>query len=348
MSERSDLLQSIATIIEDYREGEIVKPTPDHVEKWVSQFSKDTQIPLLKEVNHVLEIFYIEKEQAKDIFSKDIKNKKITGEKPFAFWQSVNFLRIQKDGQSQKELLALFDECLKAQYNINIDSCGCEGGIFIYLDDILFSGSRIGNDLSLWIKQDAPDNATVHIFVFVVHTLGEYQMLKKIRREAKDAGKKIDFHLWRGITLENRKFDRNTSEVLWPTSIPADNDLIAYIEQEKKFPFEFRKPGGNLKHNYFSSEEGRQLLEQEFLLAGMKIRGLCKNPSNAMRPLGFSAFGLGFGAMIVTFRNCPNNCPLALWWGDPDAPLSNPLGRWYPLVPRKTYEQNINFDENWF
>jgi hypothetical protein len=34
---------------------------------------------------------------------------------------------------------------------------------------------------------------------------------------------------------------------------------------------------------------------------------------------------LGFGSTIVTFRNCPNNAPLAFWAGDP----------WYPLFPRK-------------
>jgi hypothetical protein len=35
---------------------------------------------------------------------------------------------------------------------------------------------------------------------------------------------------------------------------------------------------------------------------------------------------VGFGALIVTFRNCANNCPLGFWVDDP----------WYPLFPRKT------------
>ncbi len=38
---------------------------------------------------------------------------------------------------------------------------------------------------------------------------------------------------------------------------------------------------------------------------------------------------LGFGSLVVTFRNCPNNAPLALWVGDP----------WYPLFPRTTNSQ---------
>lgn len=347
MSERNDLLQSIATIIADYREGEIPKPTPDHVDKWISQFSKDLQIPLLREVKHVLGQLYFAKDLVIDIFNKRIKNENIAGKNPRSFWKKANFLRIQKDGHSQEDLLTLCGECLRKQYGIDINSCGAEDGAFIYLDDILFSGNRIGSDLSLWIQQAAPLKATVHIFVFIVHSLGEWQMMEKLKDEATRVGKKIDFHLWRSMTLENRKSYRNSSEVLWPATIMADADLIAYIDQEKKFPFEFRKPGGNLKNNFFSSEADRQLLESEFLLAGMRIRGFCKNPANVMRPLGFSAFGLGFGAMIVTFRNCPNNCPLALWWGDPDAPPSNPLSKWYPLVPRKTYGRNIDFDVIW-
>jgi hypothetical protein len=35
---------------------------------------------------------------------------------------------------------------------------------------------------------------------------------------------------------------------------------------------------------------------------------------------------LGFGSLIVTFRNCPNNAPLAFWVDSP----------WYPLFPRTT------------
>jgi hypothetical protein len=35
---------------------------------------------------------------------------------------------------------------------------------------------------------------------------------------------------------------------------------------------------------------------------------------------------LGFGSLIVTYRNCPNNAPLALWVDHP----------WYPLFPRTT------------
>lgn len=87
----------------------------------------------------------------------------------------------------------------------------------------------------------------------------------------------------------------------------------------------------------FSSEDGRQLLERELLLAGMQIRSISQNPSPAIRPLGLSPFGVGFGSMIATYRNCPNNAPLALWWGDPKAHSSHPFSHWYPLMQRRTY-----------
>lgn len=83
------------------------------------------------------------------------------------------------------------------------------------------------------------------------------------------------------------------------------------------------------------AEAGRQLLESEFLIAGVKIRSLIQSPKDFIRPLGCGNFGVGFGSMLVTYRNCPNNCPLALWWGDPEA-TSGAL-HWYPLLSRKTY-----------
>jgi len=120
--------------------------------------------------------------------------------------------------------------------------------------------------------------------------------------------------------------------------------LKAYMAEETKFPFKPRTPGGKCEHDIFSSEEGRQLLERELLMAGMRIRSFSQNPNRALRPLGFSPFGLGFGSTIVTYRNCPNNAPLALWWGDPEKPKSHPFSKWCPLVPRKTYGAEEEWD----
>lgn len=338
MKTRAELLTSIATTIQDYRAGEIPQPTPAHVDRWVKQFGAEVQLPLLAELDHVLDKTYFSREVVSGFFAHQIQQKKIAGDNPCAFWQRANFLNIQAHGQSQTEILGLFGEALVAQCGIAVDNCGSEDGPFIYLDDVLFSGGRIGSDLKTWIQDDAPAKAAVHILVIGTHRLGEWQSLEGLKTAAKEAGKNISFSCWAAIRFENRKKYKNSAEVLWPAVVPNDAVLAAYMALETKWPFEPRAAGGVLENKLFSGEPGRQLIEQELLLAGVKIRAGCQDPKRSMRPLGFSAFGLGFGSMVVTYRNCPNNCPLALWWGDANA--TSGAMHWYPLLPRKTYAQS--------
>ena len=61
MNERSKLLVSIADTIKDYRAGEIAQPTPDHVDRWIYQFDNTVQVPLLREMDHVLKGTYLSK-----------------------------------------------------------------------------------------------------------------------------------------------------------------------------------------------------------------------------------------------------------------------------------------------
>lgn len=340
---RADLLASIAATIADYRSGELPKPDQAHVDRWVNQFDGPVQIALLREVDHVFKQTYFSSEFVSNWFADKIKRKELAGANPCEFWKASYLLNIQQRGHSQEEILALFGEHLAAQCGITVDQCGAAGGAYIYLDDMLFSGTRIGTDLKAWITDEAPAIATVHILVIAAHRLGEWQCIKYLKSVAAAAEKRIDFHCWTAVRFENRKKYRNKSEVLWPAVLPDDAGLKAYMAQDERYPFESREAGGKLENNVYSSEEGRQLLEREFVLAGIRIRNGCQDPKRWMRPLGFSAFGLGFGAMIVTFRNCPNNCPLALWWGDPEA-TSGPF-HWYPLLPRKTYGAAFDFDE---
>ena len=277
-------------------------------------------------------------------FTKLVENKQLAGGNPHDFWHNATILDIQHQGHSQTEIRKLFGKVLDGKYGLKIDQCGSIGDTFIYLDDALFTGGRIGADLSDWIAK-GPKKATLHIVVIASHLLGEWMCEGRLREVAIEAEKDIDLHIWAAIRFENRKSFRHDSEVLWPIALPDDDGVQSYVQGETKYPFEPRPPGGKLEKNIFSSEDGRQLLERELLLAGVKIRSFCVNPSPAMRPLGFGPFNLGFGSMIATFRNCPNNCPLALWWGDPNAPSHHPFSRWYPLFPRKTYSDDPNFDD---
>lgn len=338
MAVRDELLKSIADTIADYREGEIDRPTPEHVDRWVSQFPAEVQVELLREMDHVLKATYFSKENVREFLEGLITTAKLVGADPCAYWRSVNFIRgHQRGGHSQAALLEFFSEVLEKSCGFGVSERGSTDGPFVYIDDTLFTGGTVGADLVEWLGSTAPQQSAVEVIVIAAHTFGSFKVDQRIAAEASRLGKKVTLRIWRAEAIENRLSERNASEVLWPIELPDDAELAEYAASQK-FPFQPRVPGGKLRLDLFSSESGRQLLERELLLKGAYIRSVCDNPSQALRPLGFGPFGLGFGSTVVTYRNCPNNAPLALWWGDPDANPSHPFSKWYPLVPRNTHQ----------
>lgn len=338
MGERDDLLASVADTIKAYREGELPEPTPEHVDRWLHQFTPAQQLPFLREFEHVIKECFITRKSVKGFLRRLVTNDDLAGSNVSAYWSSANFLSIQQKGQSQKEMLKLFAKCLEDECGLDLDECGEVGGDYIYIDDVMFSGNRVGNDLEQWIVNDAPSEAKVHVIVAARYTGGHFLAKRKLDGVVQQSGKRIEIQYWRSLEIENRLACKNESAVLWPALIPDIPEVQAYMELPSKFPFQARHPIAVVEP--FSSETGRQTLESEFLIAGAKIRAMSENPKPSMRPLGFSPFGLGFGSMIVTYRNCPNNCPLAMWWGDPEA-TSGAL-HWYPLLQREGYSSARN------
>ena len=334
---RSDLLASIAATIRDFREGELPQPTSEHVDRWVCQFGTEVQVPLLREIDHVFRHSYFSKELVRRFFANLIETSKLVGNNAQAFWRAAQLLDIQQQGSSQNEILQVFREELDTKYGAFGLERREQSDTFVYLDDVLFTGARVGNDLSAWIEGPAPLTARVEVVVMASHRFGEWKSTQRLQKKARETNKRIKFRFWAAHRVENRLSHRANSEVLWPTTLPADDALGRYMAQESKFPFQPRMAGGKPEWTVFSSEEGRQLLERELLLAGMRIRSFSQQPSAALRPLGFGPFGLGFGSLIATYRNCPNTTPLALWWGDPTASRSHPFSCWYPLLQRRTY-----------
>lgn len=326
MSTRTELLNSVATTIADYREGEIDPPTAEHVDTWVKQFDEAAQPPLLSELDRLLKRTYVSRTDCRKFLSGLITNKDFGSTDPVKFWRQVRFLNIQGAGNSQREMLVMFDEILQKVCALKITECGEKPITFLYLDDGIFSGYHVLNDLSGWIKTDAPGQANVRVVVIALHYGGEFNAKKGIAKVAASAGKQIEITWWRCLSIENRRTFADTSDVFWPVGLPNDADVQAYVKT-LKYPPVFRKPGSIGENKFFSSEEGRNLLEQQFLQAGVRIRSQCPYLNVYQRPLGNMILEtLGFGTPIVTYRNCANNCPLAFWVGDP----------WYPLFLRKT------------
>ncbi len=326
-TDRDRLLGLVATSLQDYRASDLPAPTNQHVDRWVHQFPADVQLPLLREIHHVFSRTYISKTQVMEQLRIWALDPGLAGPDLEAFWRSANVFDTQGKGESQHEMVRLLDGILRAELRIGLEDCGSPGGPFLYIDDFIFSGGRVFQDLNEWLRNRAPARATVWVMSLFSHTYGQFACDRRLRDAASTAGKQIDF-IFRPVQLiENRLSDRDRSDVLWPTVLPDNQAVRNLVAAETRFPFSPRATTG-LSHPIFSSEDGRQLLERHFLLAGLTIRSSIRAPKSHWRPLGFSNFGLGFGSMLVSYRNCPNNDPLALWWG---------LGGWHALVPRKTY-----------
>ncbi len=326
MPKRDDLLNAVAKLISDYREGEIATPNAAHVDRWIRQFPDTAQEPILSELTHVFGKTYFTRKKVEAFLSTVVSSDKFAGDDPCAFWRGVQFLRLQTAGNSQHDMLALFEKALKKKCGLSLADCGAEPHTYVYLDDVLFSGGRIKSDIVGWIKGAAPKKAKLAIITIGIHALGQWFAGKDITTAAKDVGKTIDITWWRVLEIEDRKSYMTNSDVLRPTVIPPDPETQAYVAGLGAIPI-LRIPGQVGERGFFSSDSGRSLLEQRFLIAGVQVRKRCPHLNIYMRPLGNSMMKtMGFGSMVVTFRNCPNNAPLVLWAGNP----------WYPLFPRKT------------
>ncbi len=193
---------------------------------------------------------------------------------------------------------------------------------------MVFGGGHVRGDLVEWVKQQAPEKVRIHIIVVAYHLGGQWFAEQKIMEAAKSVGKKVELRWARIYQIEDRKSYIDKSDVLRPVRIPDHKLTKDYARAlaDQKFPPILRVPGNIGPARFYSGEEGRNLLEQQFLMKGTEIRSQSQYLNEYQRPSGNMVLKtLGFGAMLVTFRNCANNCPLALWAGDP----------WHPLFPRK-------------
>ena len=275
MTERRNLLASITNTIKDYRAGEIPEPTPDHVDRWISQFDENVQLPMLRELDHIFKLTYVSKGKVLRLL------RQIAGNFSCDFWREAHILNIQRNGRSQREIRELFRQILREQCDHDIDYWESDEGNFVYLDDAIFSGERVREDLSYWIQNQAEENATLYIMVIAVHELGRYwieteQNLERLKVEKQIS---INFRIFFDeFVFENRRLHRNRSDVLWPTA-----------EIYSDASFQPRQPGYGVSR-LFTNEQSRQLLERELLAAGRKIHNFANEPNPMLKPLGFYRF----------------------------------------------------------
>src|SRR5436853_7022437 len=150
--------KKLLEIISDYWS----KPSVEHIEQWLDQFDSKVRLPLVTELTHILSKSYLSAKKTEGFLKGLISTPKLVGKDPASFWKSANFFNAQQGGQSQGELLELFDTLLKSEVGFGLEACGSKDGPIIYLDDLLLSGNRLVNDLRPWIPKDAPKDCALH------------------------------------------------------------------------------------------------------------------------------------------------------------------------------------------
>lgn len=320
MIERKLLIQKLISIVGDYKAGKIAPFDEAHVNKWLAQFPGESQVPLLGELNHVLSRTYLRKLEISNFF-KDVL---ITPNIRTDIFLTTSLLDIQGAGNSQRDCIEMFNGELNIATKriAQINSRNAEH--YLYLDDVIFSGQRMRTDIANWLVNSAPQQCSLYIVTHTTHTLSLWFSENFIKNKITATGKQISVKFIYKELIEDRLYYTYSADVLRPVDHNWNRTIKNYINGLTKPPT-YRQPGSVGTKAFFSSEGGRQLLENEFLAAGTHIREICRHFSVNHRPLGFMKLeSLGFGTMIVSYRNCPNNAPLALWAGDP----------WYPLFPR--------------
>jgi hypothetical protein len=312
-------------VIADYRLGEIPAPDAQHVERWIAQFDESVRQPILTELLHVLLRTYASKATVERFLKRALESPTLAGSDLRAFRQNTKFLALQSPGSSQRDMLEIFDRILNEALGAAAADCGDRPQQYLYLDDVLFTGNRVKEDVIRWVEREAPPSAQLIVATIAMHVGGRNFAHGRIAEVAGAAEKTIDVKWLCPILIEDRKAEIDRSDLLRPVSIPAHEPTQQYVRAMTEPPA-LRRPGHVGGQGFFSSEAGRHVLEQELLKAGCRIAAMSPHLGPNRRPLGnFVLETLGFGALFLTYRNCPQNAPLALWADGP----------WYPLLPRK-------------
>lgn len=306
-------IEELASLVDEYRAAHVVSARK-HVTGWLEMFNQPDRVG--EELAHVLRSTFLSRDHAVAEISGWLAAPKKVSRGLIASWDEATFLDIADRGSSQRAVLDLFDEAAARNGEEPIRRRSGER-VYVYADDVSVHGMRILNDLTPWMVNDAP--AEFDLLVLLERGLKgqESYVTTELKNRARRASKTARVRWWC-----NEQFSRDDG--YFPAEIPENKELTAWRAELGVNEITLRTGTGTGR--YFSSDENRRMIESEFLVAGARILMANRhlNPRRYMRPLGnaiWSTAPLGFGAPIVTWRNCPNSAPLALWAEGIVAPL---------------------------
>lgn len=298
-------IEELASFVDQYQGGH-VSDAEEHVTEWLEMFAEPDVVA--KELAHVLRLSFLTRDQAAAEIAGWLANPKKVSRGLISSWDEATFLEAARAGGSQRDVLDLFEEAAAENGEETIRSRSGKR-VYVYADDVSVHGMRLLNDLTPWMKSDAPDEFDLLILLQRRLTGKETYLANELKSRAKAAGRTARIRWWC-----NQEFA--TSDCYFPSAIPDSEDVAAWMNETGTKTPTLRT--GTAPGRFFSSDTSRRTIESEFLIAGARI--LAKNrqlqPRKYMRPLGntiWSTAPLGLGVPIVTWRNCPNSAPLALW-----------------------------------
>lgn len=346
-----EYIKNIVAKIKNYRKetSEMVF-NEDHVKKWIEQFDNDDQSIVLRETSHLLQENYFSEEDIYDYFDAIWECKEIMGENPEWNINEIQFLTLTQKGKSHKKLTEMFEHYIYSKYNVQINYSNTESvNKYVYIDDCLFTGKTLREDIKNWINcNDINEGSELNIIFIAYYTNGYDYSLKKITEYCKE--KNIKPTIFR-CKQYNNDIHESALDFLWPTGDVQDEYINKYMERinseleesGKKWPAYRLYPQFD-NSTMFTSRQNRKMYENILLKKGAYIVSLPEEQNRSIRPMGYSYnTSLGFGAFFATCFNISNNCPLALWWGDPSKSKNETLGKWYPLLPREANKESWNW-----
>ncbi len=321
-------VEAVYNVIKDYRKEEGLEISKMRITKWINQFPREDRIFILKELKYIFGKMYFSRDRIKNFIKQIIQalDEKFGYSDFNKLFDNTNFLDLQNKGKSQKEILELLHETLKSDYDYDCKNLACCSSKHnVYIDDVLCTGNTFYNNLKDWatenrlakLRSKEIDLSVFYLFISKKHyDKKRGQFYHNVSEDFADLIHIEAIHLFNDNIL--KPVDENIPDVVCEYMQKVDSQANKYAKNKGFDPYElgfYRKEINPEK--FYSSIENRKRLELIFLKKGIEILTNSNVLKSNIRPLGYSLPSykdFGFGALIFTWRNVPNNTPLVFWY----------------------------------
>jgi hypothetical protein len=267
-----EIADKILATIKDYRNDDGLFLDSEHIINWANQFGENAEF-MLNEVSHILPQVYISKETAKDFIDKHLQ----ALQKEFGYSSvtdlliNTEFLDIQETHKSQPAILSILESVLNEKYGESYLKYKTYPKVnFVYFDDILASGSTIGNHLVKWL--DLENNAGIKnvvnvlngsyrlsVNLFCCHTWGHSFQKYRLIKTFEDKIDKRILWFWNLQIQNHAKWNNQSLNIAFPTDEQPANvkSYLANLTAEKYEDYAYRRAGTPVNEVFFTSPENR-------------------------------------------------------------------------------------------